>query len=139
LVPNLRGKDGFLSSNGFREIKKAVQERAGVEFRIKDFRPTFAQTIVDKDPSLLPDVSTILGHSNLANTQRYYAQIRGATAIRRVEKLWDESPDESHGQHENLKKHLIESKTYLSGYTLWWTDRDLNPRPPDCKSGDLPV
>jgi hypothetical protein len=20
-----------------------------------------------------------------------------------------------------------------------WTDRDLNPRPPDCKSGDLPV
>ena len=32
---------------------------AGVEFRLKVFRPSFAQMSLDLNPNLLPDVSTI--------------------------------------------------------------------------------
>ncbi|MGD0057377.1 MAG: hypothetical protein ABSB83_05945 [Methanomassiliicoccales archaeon] len=71
------GRDEFFSSNALRQIKGEIQKIAGVRFRLKDFRPTFAQMTVDMDPSLMPDVSKFLGHSNIATTQRYYTQIRG--------------------------------------------------------------
>jgi integrase len=86
LIPNCyRGKDEFFSSNALREIKRQIQKRTGVKFRLKDFRPTFAQMVVEKDPSLLPDGSKVLGHSNTATTQKCYAQIRGSTALQRIE------------------------------------------------------
>jgi integrase len=76
LIPNIgRGKDGPYRSNHFRELKKEVQEISGIDFRLKDFRPTFATISVEKDPNLLVNVSAQLGHSNLMTTQRYYAQI----------------------------------------------------------------
>ncbi len=111
LMPNCyRGRDEFFSSNALRQIKAKIETRAGVKFRLKDFRPTFAQTTVDKDSSLLPDVSKFLGHSNLATTQKYYAQIRGSTALQRIERAWaSEKP-------EVPKNHLIEVDRYLSGY-----------------------
>ncbi len=111
LMPNCyRRRDEFFSSNALRQIKAEIQRRAGVKFRLKDFRPTFAQTTVDRDSSLLPDVSRILGHSNLATTQKYYAQIRGSTALQRIERAWtSERP-------EGPKNHLIETEKYLSGY-----------------------
>ena len=110
-MPNCyRGKDEFFSSNALREIKGEIQKRSGVKFRLKDFRPTFAQMTVDRDPSLLPDVSRFLGHSNIATTQKYYAQIRGSTALQRIERAWASEPPEV------PKTHLIETEKYLSGY-----------------------
>lgn len=89
LVPCLRGdKDACYSSNHFRELKKEVQEVCGIDFRLKDFRPTFASLTVEKDPNLLVDVSTQLGHSSLLTTQRYYAQISAESAGSRIEKAW---------------------------------------------------
>jgi integrase len=89
LIPNLRwGKDGFYCSNAFRVIKKQIQEKVGVEFRLKVFRPTFAQISIDMNPNLMPDVSTVLGHANLKTTQRYYAQIPADSARQRLDDAW---------------------------------------------------
>lgn len=103
LIPNLRegsvkGKKGsgpknvidtHYSSNHFRELKKEMQDLSGINFRLKDFRPTFATLSVEKDPNLLVDVSAQLGHSNLTTTQRYYAQISAESAGSRLEKAWE--------------------------------------------------
>jgi integrase len=90
LIPNLQGgKNTFYSSNHFRVLKKEVQELSGIDFRLKDFRPTFATLTVEKDPNLLIDVSTQLGHSNIKTTQRYYAQISAESAGQRIERAWE--------------------------------------------------
>jgi len=75
-----------------------------MEFKIKNFRPTFAQRIIDRDPSLLLDVSSVLGHSNIATTQKYYAQIRRGTALHRIEAAWNAF------QVEESENNFIEEK-----------------------------
>lgn len=93
LIPYLRGgKDTHYSSNHFRKLKKEVQEVSGIEFKLKDFRPTLASLTVERDPNSLIDVSTQLGHSNLKTTQRYYAQISADSAGARLNKLWEAAP-----------------------------------------------
>lgn len=93
LIPNLRdGKDGHYSPAHFGVLKQEVSRISGVDFQLKDFRPTFATMSVEKDPNLLIDVSAQLGHSNLMTTQRYYAQISAESAGSRLEKAWDDQP-----------------------------------------------
>ncbi|HNU35171.1 MAG TPA: site-specific integrase, partial [Methanomassiliicoccales archaeon] len=90
LIPNLQGgKDTFYSANHFRELKREVQEVCNIDFKLKDFRPTYASLTVAMDPNSLIDVSTVLGHSNLKTTQRYYAQISADSAGERINKLWE--------------------------------------------------
>jgi integrase len=96
LIPYLRsGEDRPYSENHFRELKKDIQEIAGVDFKLKDFRPTFATMCVAMDPNLLVDVSAQLGHSNVNTTQRYYAQISAESAGSRLEKAWDEKENKN--------------------------------------------
>ncbi len=107
LIPFLRGdKDTFYSSNHFRELKKDVQEICGIGFRLKDFRPTFASLTVEKDPNLLIDVSTQLGHSNLMTTQRYYAQINAESAVTRIEKAWEKTQTK-HNPDKNTNSAVV--------------------------------
>jgi integrase len=108
--------DGFYSSNAFRKLKKEVQELSGVEFKLKDFRPTYATMTVELDPNLLPDVSTMLGHSNIKTTQRYYAQISCDSAGRRIEEAWEKKLAQSGRQ--NPKNNLIETEKCYSEY-IW--------------------
>jgi len=90
LIPNLQGgKDSYYSANHFGDLKREVQEVCGIDFKLKDFRPTYASLTVAMDPNSLIDVSTALGHSNLKTTQRYYAQISADSAGERINKLWE--------------------------------------------------
>jgi len=92
LIPSLQGgKDTFYSANHFRELKREVQEVCDIDFKLKDFRPTYASLTVAMDPNSLIDVSTALGHSNLKTTQRYYAQISADSAGERINKLWEKA------------------------------------------------
>lgn len=118
LIPNLKfGRDEPYSSNHFRELKKEVQEIAGIDFMLKDFRPTFASLTVEMDSNLLNDVSAQLGHSNTNTTQRYYAQISAESAGTRLVKAY-----ESHGSTKTKEKgkgdgdvaQLLESLGYSS-------------------------
>lgn len=79
LFPNLYvGQDAFYSATAFKDIKKEVEIKSGVRFKIKDLRPTLTSITVNGDMSLLPAMSAQLRHSNLATMQRsYYAMQRG--------------------------------------------------------------
>jgi integrase/recombinase XerD len=108
LIPYLQnGRDTHYSANHFKKLKKEVQELCGVEFRLKDFRPTLATLTVERDPNLLPDVSTQLGHSSILTTQRYYAQISAESAGSRIDRAW-----ESKTQTENTL-NSVEEKTQM--------------------------
>jgi len=113
LVPNTdKGrKDDFFSSNAFRVMKKRVQEVAGVKFRIKDFRPTYAQMNLDRDPSLLSDVSKFLGHATTKTTEEHYGRIKDRNAFRRLEQAWD-APNE-----RPAEKGVIRIREYNTGYS----------------------
>lgn len=96
LVPRIHGKVGFYSDKQFRAIKKRIQEKAGIAFALKDFRSTFTQLTLDRNPNLLPDVSKQLGHASTVTTERYYGRIRDHAAFRRLEEAWSSPKEEQH-------------------------------------------
>lgn len=79
---------GFYSLSGFNHMKREIEDRTGIEFRIKDLRPTLASQTVDMDPSLLNAVSSQLRHSSVKTTQRYYAAINGGRAGEELREAW---------------------------------------------------
>jgi integrase/recombinase XerD len=116
LVPNTdKGrKDDFFSSNAFRVIKAMVEKEAGVEFRLKDFRPTYAQMNLDRNPNLLSDVSKFLGHATTKTTEEHYGRIRDRTAFRRLEQTWSQEPVPEPAPD---KKSVIRIQEYNTGYS----------------------
>lgn len=121
LIPRCEaGQDLCYSSNAFRRLKKEVEEISGVKFRLKDFRPTFAQSTINIDPNLLPDVSTALGHASVKTTQRYYAQISCDHAAQRLENAWEKEINEEtqRSQYPGDKTNSIESDKWRTGY-IW--------------------
>ncbi len=125
LIPRMQGgEDKPYSSNHFRVLKKQLVEATGIEFRLKDFRSTFASLTVKKDPNSLPDVSKQLGHSSLVVTQSYYANIEANDAGRRLSEVWGQRPTESvleRPRKEMLdtrseKNILIKPKEFITGY-----------------------
>jgi integrase len=134
LIPNLTaGKDGIYSSNHFRKQKKLLQEVTGIQFKLKDYRSTFASLTIQKDSSLMPEVSQQLGHSSLVTTQRFYADMELIDAGSKLRRAWSkkaipqtlqklmESPTDSMIELEsesngNSNKALISGREYLPGY-----------------------
>jgi len=80
---------GHYSLANINRMKRSIEEKTGVEFRIKDLRPTLAEQTVDMDPSLLNAVSSQLRHSNVNTTQKYYASINEGRAGDRLREAWD--------------------------------------------------
>lgn len=127
LIPNTSGDaDKPYSANHFRVLKKELEEIAGINFRIKDFRSTFASLTIKKNPNLLPDVSKQLGHSSLVVTQTYYASIEASDAGRRLAEAWEQKPTELSTSLETRKNEmlaeqkqkniLIKPKEFITGY-----------------------
>jgi len=88
--------------------------------------------MIEGDPSLLPDVSSVLGHSNIATTQKYYAQIRRGTALHRIENAWNGF------QAAENKKNFIESEKSLSGSEMSGPNGNRPLKKPDgCKFTSL--
>jgi integrase len=118
LVPSIHeGRVKAYSSNAFRVMKAEVQKIAGIEFSLKDFRPTFTQMMLDLDPTLLSDVSKVLGHSTTRTTERHYGRIRDEKALQRLEKAWENTHEKE--RYHDKRCHggyLIESKYIITGY-----------------------
>ncbi|MDR0508386.1 MAG: site-specific integrase [Candidatus Methanoplasma sp.] len=77
LFPNIRGEiNTFYSSNALRIRMREVSQRSGVDFSLKTFRATGADLFVSADLANLYAISSQLRHSNVATTQRYYADIQ---------------------------------------------------------------
>jgi len=119
LIPSVQnGQAEHYSSNWFRVVKAKIEREAGVEFKLKDFRPTFTQMCLDRDPTLLSDVSKQLGHSTTRTTEKHYGRIRDRAAFLRLERAF--STPETSGYAKNdkpdAKKPGIEIRNGITGY-----------------------
>ncbi len=111
LFPNLaRGADGFYSPCRFREIKHEVEKLSGVEFKLKDFRPTLTTMNVNGDLPRLPAMSAQLRHNTIATTQRSYFRMEQGVVGRQLKNCWEETPVRT------PKNPVIENKRDYTGY-----------------------
>lgn len=94
LIPRItaKGVTHYYSSNHFRKLKGEVQRLSGIEFRLKDFRSTYAQLLKDKGLAI-EKVSKVLGHSSTETTERFYARIRDVSIFDDINNLWLDGPD----------------------------------------------
>jgi len=113
LIPNLRGKDGFYSPKTLRMIKGKVQRLVGVNFKLKDFRPTWAQSCKDRDIDI-EAVSKMMGHASTATTERYYARIQDEKAFKTFEHAFDATG--CNVDQSESKKAFIDRRNYNAGY-----------------------
>ncbi len=114
----LNGQAKHYSSNWFRVVKAKIEKEAGLEFKLKDFRPTFTQMCLDRDPTLLSDVSKQLGHSTTRTTEKHYGRIRDRAAFLRLERAF-RAPEPSGYAEDNkpdAKKPGIEIRNEITGY-----------------------
>jgi integrase len=119
LIPSVRnGQASYYSSNWFRVVKAKIEKEAGVRFKLKDFRPTFTQMCLDRDPTLLSDVSKQLGHSTTRTTEKHYGRIRDRAAFLRLEKAFSEPQHAGFAEKEkpDAKKPGIEIGNGITGY-----------------------
>jgi integrase len=89
LFPNVyvTATEGRYSISKFNEIKREVEQQAGVRFLIKDFRSSSATDALDRDPRALSMISTQMGHKHEATTQDHYARIKQGRAGEELRKL----------------------------------------------------
>ena len=90
LIP-FKGRNGIdcWSDTMFNKVKANIEERAGISFKLKDYRASFCQIAIDLGAEL-PAVSKIMGHSTSTTTERYYGRIRDDTAIKEIERAFAE-------------------------------------------------
>ena len=100
LIPRVT-KDGdttHYSSNHFKKLKRQVQDLVGIEFKIKDFRASYAQILKDREVNI-ESVSKALGHSSTEVTEIFYARIKDVSMMKEINNVWLDKPD--------VKKSLI--------------------------------
>lgn len=91
LFPSTGGGNGtgLYSMSDFNRMKRNIEQRTGIEFRINDLRPTLASQTVDMDPPLLNAVSSQLRHSSVKTTKKYYASIKEGRAGEELQEAWN--------------------------------------------------
>ncbi|MGD0057634.1 MAG: site-specific integrase, partial [Methanomassiliicoccales archaeon] len=105
-----RGAVGFYSVSKFRELKKIVQSKLPPgfpDFSLKTFRASFCQMNIDRDPSLISDVSYAMGHSSTRTTEAFYGRIKQDQALERIQRAWEQA---------SAKKRVFDEKYEVSGY-----------------------
>lgn len=91
LIPAKHGGEiGFYSSGRFREIKKMIRV-PGIKFSLKTFRDTFCQMNLDRDPTLLSDVSSAMGHATTRTTEMHYGRLKNEQALDRLQRSWQQA------------------------------------------------
>ena len=97
LFPNMNGdNDTFYSENHINKVKAKIEKLSGVDFRMKDFRPTLTTITCDSDISLLPAMSVQLRHTDIKTTQKsYYAMDRGRAGSK-LKDAWKNTPSIIH-------------------------------------------
>jgi integrase len=103
----------YYTVSAFTHIKAAIAEASRVQFKLKDYRATFAQRCIDLDPNLLTSVSRALGHKSSLTTETFYARIGEAPAIKQIQDAWEKV---AVAQAPKPQFPLIERKEWLTGY-----------------------
>jgi integrase len=91
LIPAQHGSEiGFYASGTFRKIK-GMMVVPGIKFSLKTFRDTFCQSNLDRDPTLLSDVSVAMGHSTTKTTELHYGRLKNEQALDRLQRSWQQA------------------------------------------------
>lgn len=115
LIPSwYDGRFDFYDSTNFRRIKSEVERRVSqsgkpIKFTIKMFRDTFVQMSIDRDPTLLSQVSVAVGHATTRTTEESYGRISVKRAVSDLNKSWETV------QVPRCKKPLIDEEIGVSG------------------------
>ena len=62
---------------------------------------------IDRDPSLISDVSYAMGHSSKRTTEAFYGRVKQDKALERIQRAW---------QQASAKNPKIDEKYEVSGY-----------------------
>jgi len=81
------GRVGYWDDSVMIRLKCEIERMAGVRFKIKDFRPTFAQLNKDRNVGI-EAVSKMLRHRTTRTTELFYARIRDEKAFAEAERAW---------------------------------------------------
>ena len=84
-------KARYFSQSEWAKLKKKIQKVAGIHFKWKDFRSTFAQVCIDNGAKI-ESVSRLLGHSSTKTTEAYYGRIRNDKAMEEVAQALEKRP-----------------------------------------------
>jgi integrase/recombinase XerD len=117
LIPNFT-KEGtsYFSDGGFRKLKYPLEKEAGIRFKLKDFRSSYAQNLKDRGISI-EVVSKALGHTSTKTTERFYARIRDASVFEEINRAWERPKNNFHDDKPNgTKKPQMKNENYLYGY-----------------------
>ncbi len=79
----------YWGSSQLNALKMKIEARAGLKFKLKDYRATFCQLAIDLGADLQA-VSKIMGHKSSVTTETYYGRIRDDAAIREIERAFSE-------------------------------------------------
>lgn len=120
LIPNFtKSGTGYYSDGGFRRLKYLLEKAAGINFKLKDFRSSYAQNLKDRGVSI-EAVSKALGHGSTKTTEKYYARIRDASVFEEINRAWERPKNESPFFHDDkpdgAKKPQMKKENWLSGY-----------------------
>lgn len=111
LIPAFhRGTVGFYSGSKFRELIGIVKSKLPSDFphfSLKTLRATFCQMNLDRDPSLISDVSYAMGHASTRTTEAFYGRIKQDKALERIQRAWEQA---------SAKNPFIDEKYEVSGY-----------------------
>lgn len=109
LIPNIT-KDGakFYTAQCFCRYRDELKKVSGIDFKIKDLRPTGAQIALDHGASI-EAVSRDMRHSSTKTTELYYARIKDASAFKQVNNAFNDA-------FRNLQKTSTKDEKYISGY-----------------------
>lgn len=90
LIPLIRkGQIRYWREQEFWQIKANLERLSGIKFKLKDYRSTFCQLLIDKGAKL-EAVSKVMGHKNSKTTENYYGRIRDDDAISEIERAFTE-------------------------------------------------
>jgi len=88
---NKHGEFIYWYQGAWNHLKQHIELAAGVRFKWKNLRPTFAQRAKDQDAPI-EAVSKCMRHTSTRTTELYYARIRSESAFSQVRQCWKPLP-----------------------------------------------
>lgn len=116
LIPSVKNSKNnyFYTHEAFYQMRRRLGELSGISFKIKDYRASFAQMLMDNGERT-ETISYLMGHANCDTTNRFYARIKKSSALKNVNKTWDKVFND-HPQVNSTSRNRIRTEESIPGY-----------------------
>ena len=79
------------AANTIRKIKNKIEKETGVDFKLKDFRSTYATLAYKHAPEKKEAISKQMRHESSKTTDRYYISYESCEAAKHLKDEWKKS------------------------------------------------